>query len=116
MFHPPSDEASASRSHRRQEVAPPSRFEATVSRRHCEKEAVLSPMPKRPRSSAALSSSGLFAPSVIAVSSSASVIPLPSSRTEILLAVPSQSNETRTSDAPAETPLSITSARAEAVE
>jgi len=116
MFQPPSEAASASKSQRKQEVSPPSRLEATVSLRHCEKEAVLSPMPKRPRSSAARASSGLFAPRVIAASSSESVMPFPSSRTEIRLSPPFQSKATRTSEAPAETPLSITSAKADAVE
>ena len=55
---------------------------ATVRLRHCEKDAVLRPRPKRPRSSAARSSRGLRLPSRIAVRSSSSVMPRPSSATD----------------------------------
>ena len=117
MRHPPSgSEAMASRSQRRQTSGPPSRFEATVRLRHCEKEAVFRPRPKRPRSDGARSSSGLIVPSVIAASSSGSLMPRPSYRIEIRLVGPSQSKRRRTSEAPADIELSTTSARAAAVE
>jgi hypothetical protein len=93
-----------------------SRFDATVRLRHCEKDAVLRPRPKRPRSVGALSSNGLMVPSVIAASNSGSLIPRPLSRIEIRLLSSSQSKCRRTSEAPADTELSTTSASAAAVE
>ena len=115
ILQPSSEDAAiASRSHLKQEVLE-FLFEATVKHRHCENEAVFKPIPNRPRSVAARSSSGLFAPNVIAVSNSASSMPRPLSRMEIQLDGPRQSNVTCTSEAPAEMLLSITSAKAAAV-
>lgn len=69
---------------------------------------------QRPKSPARPLVQRAFAPSVIATSSSGSVIPFPLSRTVTLLAVLS-SRKALTSDAPAEMLLSITSDKADAV-
>ncbi|EJN39828.1 hypothetical protein PMI38_00675 [Pseudomonas sp. GM84] len=104
--------ARKSRSHRRQCTSPSVIVVATVSRRHWEKEAVFSPIPKRPRSAEVRSSNGLRSPSLIARSSSDSVMPLPLSRQDIRLASSAHSNFKRTSLAPAAMLLSIMSASA----
>ena len=63
--------------------AAPSFLVSTVTRRHWENDAVLSPRPNRPRSSVLRSSRGLRLPGLIASSSSSCVIPQPSSSTPI---------------------------------
>src|SRR5690554_5409490 len=68
-----------SRSHRAPLVIP-SNLETTVSTLHCEKDADFIPHPKRPRSSADLSSEGLALAGRIADLSSSGDMPIPSSR------------------------------------
>ena len=85
---------------------------ATVSRRHCENDAVFRPKPKRPRSSAARESSGLRSPRRIARSSSTASMPTPSSRIATLLDSPSHAKRMATDRACAEMLLSTMSASA----
>ena len=83
-----------------------------MSWRAWEKDAVFSPMPKRPRSRAVLGVPGPRAAMVIAVTSSVSVIPWPSSMTATHEACPSQVNTTSTCWASAAMLLSTRSATA----
>ena len=83
-----------SRSHARMARCPPGRAVDTMSWRAWEKDAVFRPMPNRPRSFGPRAVDGPLAAMVIAVTSSASVIPSPSSMTATQESRPSQVNST----------------------